>query len=464
MVMGVRRRLIVICSLTLLSAAIEITFWWSSSAQERQAYLMDNLSRLMPIGQPGGLASLNASGALTAPVRVSTGLMVNPNRPDIEIANGGLAGVISSLDERYQHGLSLENIYIPNESLSFGPMVSSGQRGFWASQISYHFGGTSQMGPRGGEVIYVAHDAPSKAVDPSNPNPFNGALWPFYITSVNDGGTASASRGNAYSVNPQCQLAPGATFYSTVECLETDVEVDEGASVLYKFGHAITTIGNDAVHGSEREAAMHIGTVRSSGGWRYGIMLSDYNGGVPIAPGGTILGSDGTVGVVAKGIDLRAFEITDAAFASPGFQVDGAGKVTARDINTSGVGHVAGLRVADTDDVAEPWSRAGLTVTGGPKLLLSGQGILRYKRVGKTVFYQAALQISAVVNNQAPIQVDGFPFRGPAYCILNGLDMASSSPQVTLRILPERAAGQMVLTGNTGSAHEVEVGGVCETD
>ena len=474
------------------------------------------------LGQLSGPAQVDDIGAVIAPSHVNLGPLAAPNasKHDIEIPE--LSGTIQTLDPRYQHGYAFDNIYIPGENLSFSLNVPQDRHGVWGRQTSYHFGGAGQQGPRGGEMIYVVHDVPSTNVDPGNPNPFHGALWPFYVSAVNDGGNAAISRGNAYSINPQCQLYAGATFYSTIECSEIDVEVDTGASVRYKFGENITTIGSDNVHGSLRDAALHIGAVPSTGGWNYGIMFSDYSGGgVPISSTGTLLGSVGAVRTIANGIDLRNFTIANLAFASPGFDVDGGGRINTPRLNSSGpvvaadgnvrvgtdptngnievgtgsaretpyldlngqggsvrmivnapsqvevTGTVApqGLRVNGTDDAATAWAQTTPSVTPGSGTLGMVTAALRSKKLGRTIFYGLSVKIGAGGSSPAgTLTVSGFQAGGPLMCVLSGRN--SVAGPATVSIPPGSTSGFVFLSDNSApmaAGTDLEVGGVCET-
>ena len=166
---------------------------------------------------------------------------------------------------------------------------------------------------------------------------FFGAHWGFAIGRVNNNGTSSSPKGNLFGYNPQVQLSSGATWWGTIQGVECDVEVQTGASVDYKYGVNITTIGFDAVHARVREAALHIGAIPSSSGWTMGVQFSDFSGGgVPVSATGTLIGSIGNVGTVAKGIDFTGFAFTGTAFASPGFSVSGTGAGSFTSLSVSG--------------------------------------------------------------------------------------------------------------------------------
>jgi hypothetical protein len=181
----------------------------------------------------------------------------------------------------------------------------------------------------------IAHGAFLRVLAPVNTvGNFMGASW-HYAQSVAPviGSSVGTPRGSLYGMNPQANLAAGATNYVSVMAGEADVSVSVGASVQYKWGWCISTVEGDAVRGSVAESALHIGAVPSTGGWFTGITFSDFNGGgMPIAAGGTLLKGQkfaaGTI-PIAHGVDLTAFAIAGAAFKSPGFLLDGVGNLQA---------------------------------------------------------------------------------------------------------------------------------------
>ena len=282
---------------------------------------------LIVVGSPAHSQSLfgkSLSGGRAPTVRISLGT-VGPGveYDDMVTGEGGTITSTAFPGSSYPHGFARHHIYIGADNLTFDSSMAGRQLAM-GSSVEYNFGGGVATGARAGLGVFASLQAPMAGTDQQ----FYGALYPFAQASVNNGGTNSVSRGNIYAVNPQCQLAPGATYFTTIVCNETDVEVDTGASVQYKFGENVTTIGSDAVHGSVREAAYHVGAVPSTGGWNYGLLFSDYSGGgVPISTTGTLVGSMGSVGTIGNGIDLRGFSIGGLAFASAGFSVYGTGQI-----------------------------------------------------------------------------------------------------------------------------------------
>ena len=242
--------------------------------------------------------------------------------------------------------------------------------------VNHNFGGPGATGARIAQAAFATMIAPT---NPAAADAFMVAHWGLAQSAYNNGGTAGTARGFMAGYNPQVQLAPGATFWSVVTGGEVDVEVDAGASVAHKIGWNITTIGNDAVHGSVRDTALHIGAVASSGGWLMGVQFSDFSGGgKPIASTGTLIGSQGAVGTVAKGVDFGAFTFTGNAFASPGFAVNPFGTVTTPGLATAGTSITfntpggQGLRLIDQPAVANLLQVYGAALGSPPTVSVEG--------------------------------------------------------------------------------------------
>ena len=148
-------------------------------------------------------------------------------------------------------------------------------------------------------------------------------VWGIGGATVNVGGTSGAAVGNAFGINPQVILNPGATFFMSAVGEEIDTSVASGASTNYKMGLDITTIGNDAVQGSLLDAAEIISAVSSSPAWNNGIVFSRFSGGAPISTTGTLIGADSFT--AAHGIDISKVTCTSDCFKSNGFTVNGSG-------------------------------------------------------------------------------------------------------------------------------------------
>ncbi len=278
------------------------------------------------------LGQFNGQLQLTPSTTVRLDLALGTVGPAIEVMHSGVAGTITSKTYdalHYPHGFPFEHLWIGADQLAFDTSMV-GRQGVYGQEIDFNFGGGEAIGTRAAQGLFATLQAPMSPLDANN---WYGALWAFTRTGVSNGGTAATPQGNIYAINSQCQLGADATYYSIIECNETDVEVDAGASVAYKFGENITTVGADAVHGSIREAALHIGAVPSSGGWNYGIMFSDYSGaGVPVSTTGTIIGTMGNVGTVAKGIDFSGFIFTGNSISVPGMSVGPTGTLTVHSV------------------------------------------------------------------------------------------------------------------------------------
>jgi len=272
------------------------------------------------IGTPNGVAALDGTGSLL--LRPTANSLTQGI--SLQQSGAGTATAAQFPESMMPHaGFAYAYQQITSDNVFVDPSQVGRQIAF-GNVIDYHFGGSNANGPRIALGAFATQTAQMQAGDTS----FLGSIWSFMLTSSPSGGSAAAPQGGLFAINPQVQAAPGALYWQIIEGDETDVEVDTGASVTDKFGINITTIGNDAVHASDREAALHIGAVPTSGGWRTGILFSNYSGsGLPIAANGSLM-STISIGTVLNGIDLSAAAFTGSAFKSPGFSVDGAGNTT----------------------------------------------------------------------------------------------------------------------------------------
>ena len=273
------------------------------------------------LGQPNGAAALDSTGSLLlrpTPSSLAAGISLQESGSGTATATQFPASLMPHAGFAYAYqNVTSDNVFTDSSQV--------GRNIVFGNVVDYHFGGSSANGPRIAAGIFATQTAPMQAGDSA----FLGGLWSYMLTSQPSGGTSSAPIGGLFAINPQVAAISGAVNWLNIEGDETDMEVDAGASVQNKFGINITTIGADAVHGTGREAALHIGAVTSTGGWTNGILFSNFSGGgLPIAATGSLL-STISIGTVANGIDLSAAAFTGTAFKSPGFAVDGTGAVTA---------------------------------------------------------------------------------------------------------------------------------------
>jgi hypothetical protein len=365
------------------------------------------------LGQPGGPLQLTSS----ATIRLN--LAAGAATPASDLLHGGASGTVTAATydaQHYPHGFAFQHLWVGGDNLTFDSSMV-GRNGAAGQEVDYNFGGPQATGPRAAQILYANMAQPMKPGE----NAFYGAQWAFAISGQPMGGTASNPLGNLYAVNPQCQLYTGATFYGTLQCVETDIELDAGASAVYKWGNNVTTIGNDAVHGTLGEAAYHVGAVPSTGGWNYGLLFSTYSGGTPISPTGTVLGfmttPGGTLGPVGNGIDLRNLTINGYAFASPGYQVNGAGGVYASSVvspTLTAAGTVAAPGFSAGNDAVNGQVNVGLGAgTGTPYIDYFGVSGMRMigDAAGKLSINSRSLGL-AVASFQASASGNSFVVNG----------------------------------------------------
>lgn len=226
-----------------------------------------------------------------------------------------------------------------------------------------YFGGTIGSGATGGRdglKVFLNHVGPSAAADK-----FYVALAGFSQSSGSAGGVSGTTRGNLFGSNISSLLKTGAGLYWTQAVgLEVNVGAQTGTGVLDKVGIQIVQWSTDAVAAGRSEIGLLIGAQSAAQvvGWERAISIGASHATWPIRPGGAIMGLGEQNKslparypiVVARGIDFASVpaKITTAAFASPGWSVDGAGQHaigpatlgwTARGLSIGAAGKTAAL-------------------------------------------------------------------------------------------------------------------------
>lgn len=139
--------------------------------------------------------------------------------------------------------------------------------------------------------------------------------------------------------------------YIDHEGIEVDMVGCVGCTVKYRIGLYSVDFGNGAggsvEQGTNVDAALAIGSVAGTAGWKYGIDFAgtDLIAGNAVDPvSGTALGSSAGSPTIAKyGIDLNNFVISDFAFRGPAgsFTVSGTGAVGAALSIQAGAGFIS---------------------------------------------------------------------------------------------------------------------------
>lgn len=263
-----------------------------------------------------------------------------------------------------------------------------------------YFGATVSPGSVGGRTtlnVFLNH-----AGSTQGGNRFHVALAGYAHASGSAGGTAGVgnSRGNLFGFNTSSLLATTAgQYWEQVVGTEVNVGAQAGTSVNDKVGLQIVQWKTDAVAANRTEAGLLFVTQPSTtvAGWDKAVQIGAYHGSWPVRATGSLfaLGEANpefvhTPMVARAGIDFASIpaKFTTAAFASPGFLVNGSGQMTLgsntigwsstglaigaagkvgaiSSIAAGGAGHVAGAILRDTSGgVYEIATVSGGAVTG----------------------------------------------------------------------------------------------------
>lgn len=143
-------------------------------------------------------------------------------------------------------------------------------------------------------------------------------MWGFARATVSLGGTntGSGARGKLFGINPQAAGTNSAANLWAIVGAEVDVSCSSGCSTRDKIGLNVTTIGNDAIQGVAQDAAIIVGSDKTSPGWRTGLLFNTYNGGSPIASNGTVIGAVGPW-KVTHGLDFSNITCSADCFRGP---------------------------------------------------------------------------------------------------------------------------------------------------
>jgi hypothetical protein len=151
-----------------------------------------------------------------------------------------------------------------------------------------------------------------------------------------DNGTAPSSgnaSGNCFGINPKVSATGTATAIAQIVGDETDIEADNGTSLLDKIGIQIVQPAADKVQGSRDDVALSINNQAGSAGWKVGLEFGRGGGASPcgsILTTCTLIGAQGNNGAsfnATSGVDFSLVNFTGSAFKSPGFSVDGSGNI-----------------------------------------------------------------------------------------------------------------------------------------
>ncbi len=176
------------------------------------------------------------------------------------------------------------------------------------------------------------------------------------------GGTTGTLKGSAWGIDTNIYTGSGATYLAQLISAEHDISLSAGSSAGRKYGLLIAQGATDAVRGTNDDAALAFNSTSNSIPWKNLIEVGSSTASGQQWPLGTdsslltlICGSY-TCNLL-NGIDFRngVFASGGYPFASPGFNVSGAGSITALSANVASSGF------------SEPsWGANGIALTTSP--------------------------------------------------------------------------------------------------
>lgn len=156
------------------------------------------------------------------------------------------------------------------------------------------------------------------------------------------GGGIADLRGNVFARNDSVKVGAGSGYHvKSAFGYEVDIAAYSTTEVGSKGGFKVVQWAADAKRGWITDFAIGINN-QSNGtapGWRVGYAVGGYEGWWPFTASSRILGLIRTAGtllsgapsvVAGRGLDLTGITLSDSAFASQNFRVDGSGNLGAR--------------------------------------------------------------------------------------------------------------------------------------
>lgn len=299
--------------------------------------------------QANGGSSTDGAGVLTcsgtfsiAPVSASTQVGISVS----QTAAGSISG-----------NALLNQIQILSDNVAVS--LSGGNQGLTGFLVNMQGGGAALTGNRSVVVGNYSLNSPG-----------NGAVNRFYTGGAfgvainsNDNGTGGSPVGSATAVIGQTTVNALNAKWLTVSGCEFDILVAANGSttVSNKLGLNIVQNGADAVQGTNYDGAVVVSNQPSAVGWKNAFLVADVNGSFGLSSTGTVLAiQKSTSATIGSGIDLTnggSITITNFAFKSPSFSVDGSGNVLGNTFNKV--------------TVTAPASGSTLTIANGKTLTAS---------------------------------------------------------------------------------------------
>lgn len=255
----------------------------------------------------------------------------------------------------YRFGGSFSGTVTASIDGLFVHSVDSDAVKFTSGGMTAHYQGhqlaSGWEGGRTAQLSYLAVTAPgTPAASGLASYMVSGAAW--LNVSASMGGSTGGNRGNVFARNDRVRLLSGAGYHvNSIISAEFDVGTAPDTEAQWKVGVKVVLESDDALRGYVTDYAWGTGLITQAGtgvtsqGFRVCHALGLYEGWWPFTSSSRIMALVRTSASLAAGappynvgagIDLRGITITESAFASTGFKVDGSGNAGA--LVSSGVG------------------------------------------------------------------------------------------------------------------------------
>ncbi len=335
------------------------------------------------------------------------------------------------------------------------------------------FGGSAAKGGRIGTLGVVLHN--NGITNSSNLNRNYLGVLGLASSEDGDGGTnlTSGSKGAYFGMNGVVELHAGATNIFNASGSEINVYSHASATAKYVTGQQIAGFCN-ADPGGDVFAGLTVGGGNDGTynhiGWRTGVLITDFNGGLALQSTATLLGTYWTAGgtkTIDKGIDLTGFVCSTFAYKSTGFEVDGSGKVTTNGQIVFPATQNASTNANTLDDYEEgSWTPVYTYVTPGDQNIGYAAQLGRYIKIGKqvTLFFDIQLNTHTWTTASGALRITGIPFTANSTIIAAGSVIFTGINKATYTQINPRIAANGTFITFLASGMGVGVGTVSAAD
>src|SRR6266853_1437276 len=193
-----------------------------------------------------------------------------------------------------------------------------------AFNIYLGFGGSTTKGARQGLLVTTQLTSATSATN-TNRSYVGGTFVSQAVSS--DGGGIGTEKGTLFGLNPIVILNAAATNMAAAVGGEVNTSVASGATVLDKYGWAITQLYSDVFSGSRNDAGLYFANQAGSVGWLNGIQFGNGIDQFPVKSAGTLIKTKGGATVI-NGIDFSATTCSGNAIVSNGFTLGPVGSIS----------------------------------------------------------------------------------------------------------------------------------------